>query len=180
MEVSRRSEVERLAADKEKTGVFTGSYAINPLTTELVPVWIADYVLLSYGTGAVMGVPASDQRDFEFAKKYGLPIRSVVVPVGTNVNDELAEAYDQPGRMINSGPITGLFTLGKHRREEWSEDQILQYGFRLETDQEEAKETIIRILEELNVGAGAVSYRLRDWLVSRQRYWGTPIPVVYC
>jgi leucyl-tRNA synthetase len=157
LEASRQSEIERQATDKEKTGVWTGGYAINPVNDERVPIWIADYVLTSYGTGAIMAVPAHDQRDFEFARKFNLPITVVVQGPGMSTDaDELAEAYvGDEGVMVNSGPITGLAaTESVQRTVEW--------------------------LEETGRGKAAVNYRLRDWLISRQRYWGTPIPIVYC
>jgi len=150
----RQSEIERLATDKEKTGVPLGSFAINPVNGARVPIWIADYVLGSYGTGAVMGVPASDERDFAFAGKYGLPIIPVVVPEGWD-GSELQEAYVEPGVMVNSEQFTGLPSLeGKVKVAEW--------------------------IEERGIGQRTVNYRLRDWLISRQRYWGTPIPMLYC
>jgi len=150
----RRTEIERLSTEREKSGVFTGSYARNRLNGEKVPIWIADYVLPTYGTGAVMGVPAHDQRDFEFARKYGLPIKVVIAPEGWQ-GEELEEAYEGPGLMVNSGEFSGL----------WSEV---------------GQEKIVSFLEEKGWGRKAVSYRLRDWLISRQRYWGCPIPIVYC
>jgi leucyl-tRNA synthetase len=150
----RQSEIERLSTEKEKTGVPLGSYAINPVNGARVPIWIADYVLGTYGTGAVMGVPASDERDFEFAKKMDLPIVPVVVPAGWD-GSELTEAYVDPGVMVNSGQFDGLPSLdGKVKVAEW--------------------------IEEQGVGKRTVQYRLRDWLISRQRYWGTPIPMLYC
>ena len=148
------SEVERLAADKEKTGVFLGSYAVNRLNGEREPIFAADYVLTTYGTGAVMGVPAHDARDFEFAKKYGLPIRTVIAPIEWD-GREPAEAYLGDGFMTNSGPYEGLTN-------------------------EEGTEAISDDVERKGWGRRAVSYRIRDWLISRQRYWGTPIPMVYC
>jgi len=159
-EVTRRTDIEREAADKEKTGVFIGACAINPVNEERIPIWIADYVLMTYGTGAIMAVPAHDQRDFEFAKRFGLPIRLVVQPPGQNMTSEdLKEAWPHEGVMVNSGPINGV-PAGK------GEGQSIKVA--------------IKHLEEKNVGRGAVTYRLRDWLISRQRYWGAPIPMVYC
>jgi len=152
--VRRESEIERLSVEKEKTGVFIGAYCINPLNGERIPIWIADYVLLGYGTGAVMGVPAHDTRDFEFAKEKGLPIPVVIAPQGWN-GEELAEAYVEPGIMVNSGQFNGL-------------------------PSEEGKKAITSYLESLGRGGRSVTYRLRDWLISRQRYWGAPIPIVYC
>ena len=154
LQTQRQTEIERTAAEKEKTGVFLGSYVINKLNGEPVPIWIADYVLPSYGTGAVMGVPAHDQRDFEFAKKYGLPIRVVIAPPGWS-GEELEVAYIESGTMVNSGQFDGL-------------------------PGEQGFEAICDYLEAKGWGKRAVTYRLRDWLISRQRYWGAPIPMVYC
>ena len=149
-----QTEVERLSTEKEKTGVFIGTYCINKLNGEKVPIWIADYVLLSYGTGAVMGVPAHDQRDFEFAKDFDLPIRVVIAPDGWS-GEELEEAHVEEGTMVNSGQFDGM-TDAK--------------GF----------EAISDFMEARGYGKRTVSYRIRDWLISRQRYWGAPIPIVYC
>ena len=148
------SEIERLSTEKEKHGVFLGSYAINRLNGEQVPIFIADYVLITYGTGAVMGVPAHDARDFVFAKKYDLPIRIVIAPVSWD-GSQLAEAYLDDGFMTNSGRYDGM------------------------TNQE-GTEAIANDIQGKGWGRRTVSYRLRDWLISRQRYWGTPIPMVYC
>ena len=150
----RESEIDRLSAEKEKEGIFIGAYAVNRLNGEKVPIWIADYVLMSYGTGAVMGVPAHDERDFAFAKKYNLPIKIVIAPADWQ-GGELAEAYTEPGAMVNSGRFDGL------------------YG-------EQGKEAVCDLLEEKGWGRRAITYRLRDWLISRQRYWGAPIPIIYC
>ena len=150
----RQTEVERLSTEKEKDGVFTGAYVLNGLNGEKVPIWIADYVLLSYGTGAVMGVPAHDERDFSFAKKYNLPIRVVIAPPGWQ-GEELEEAYIEPGTMVNSGQFNGL-------------------------PGQQGIEAVCDFLEEKGYGGPALTYRLRDWLISRQRYWGAPIPMVYC
>jgi len=149
----RQSEIERTSESRDKTGVFTGSYVLNPLNAERVPVFVADYVLLTYGTGAVMGVPAHDQRDFEFAQKYGLEIRQVIAPDEQPLKLEMA--YVDPGMMINSGPFDGL-------------------------PSDEASQRIIAELESRGQGCRAVNYRMRDWLISRQRYWGTPIPIIHC
>ena len=149
-----QSEIERLSTERERTGLFIGAYAINRLNGEKVPIWIADYVLLSYGTGAVMGVPAHDQRDFELAREFGMPIKVVVAPDGWS-GEELEEAYEEPGMMVNSGQFDGL-------------------------PSEQGKEAIVAYMEKNGYGKKAVSYRLRDWLISRQRYWGAPIPMVYC
>jgi leucyl-tRNA synthetase len=150
----RQTEIERLSTEKEKDGVFTGAYVTNRLNGDKVPIWIADYVLLSYGTGAVMAVPAHDERDFAFAKKYDIPIPVVIAPDGWQ-GEELKEAYIEPGTMVNSGQFNGLPS---------------QQGI----------EAISDFLEEKGWGKRTVSYRLRDWLISRQRYWGAPIPMVYC
>jgi leucyl-tRNA synthetase len=147
----KQSEIERLSTTKEKTGVFTGAYAINPVNGEKVPVWIADYVLNTYGTGCVMAVPGHDERDFEFASKYNLPIKRVVS--GIDTDDTLP--FVEYGLSVNSGEFSGLKS-------------------------EEAKEGIVNKLASLNRGSFKVNYRLRDWLVSRQRYWGAPIPVIHC
>lgn len=148
--------VDRAAMGGVKEGVFTGRYVINPVNGERVPLWVANYALMEYGTGAVMAVPAHDQRDFEFAKKYGLDIKVVIQPPGQKLDPAtMTQAYVDDGVQVNSGPFDGLYNR-------------------------EAMPRIIRYLEEKNMGAGAVSYRLRDWLISRQRYWGAPIPIVYC
>ncbi|MFC1682899.1 leucine--tRNA ligase [Candidatus Zixiibacteriota bacterium] len=151
----RESEIQRTSTEKEKTGIFTGAYAINPINDEKVPIWIADYVLLTYGTGAVMAVPAHDQRDFEFAKKYGLDIRQVIKPEGDTSDEELNEAYIEHGEMINSEKFDGL-------------------------NSETGKERVADALEQKSMGERRVNYKIRDWLISRQRYWGAPIPMIYC
>ncbi|PRX41194.1 leucyl-tRNA synthetase [Planifilum fimeticola] len=151
----KESEIQRTAADAEKVGMDTGAVARHPLTGEEVPVWIANYVLMDYGTGAVMGVPAHDERDFQFAKKYGLPIRRVIRPRDGELEEPLAEAYTGEGVLADSGPFDGM-------------------------DNREAIRAISEHLAEKGLGGPAVTYRLRDWLISRQRYWGCPIPVVYC
>lgn len=157
LQAARQSDIEREAVGKEKTGVFTGSYAINPVNSERIQIWIADYVLMSYGTGAIMAVPAHDQRDFEFARKYGLEVRVVIQPddVETLDGDSLMESVPANGKMVNSGPLTG-------------------------TPADEAITTAISFLEEKGIGAASTNYKLRDWLISRQRYWGAPIPMVHC
>jgi len=150
----RQSEYERVALGREKTGAFLGSYIINPLNEERVPIWIADYVLPTYGTGAVMAVPAHDERDLQFAKKFKLPVRIVIAPSGW-MGEELLEAYAGSGTMVNSGRFDGLST-------------------------EKGYEAVCDLLEEKGWGKRTVVYRLRDWLISRQRYWGAPIPIIYC
>lgn len=155
LEQTRRlSEIQRLSTEKEKTGVFTGSYCKNLLSGQDVPLWIADYALLTYGTGIVMGVPAHDQRDFDFAKKYGLPIIVVIAPPGWQ-GEELTEAYVGQGTMVNSGPFDG-------------------------TPSDKGYDAVADYVEPKGWGGRKVGYRLRDWLISRQRYWGCPIPIVYC
>jgi len=150
----KKSDLERTDLNKEKTGAFTGAYAINPVNNEKTPVWIADYVLATYGTGAIMAVPAHDQRDYEFATKFGLPIKEVVRPADGSAA-EPGKAFCDDGVNVNSGIIDGLPT-------------------------NEAKAKICAYLESKNLGRATVSYRLRDWVFSRQRYWGEPIPVVHC
>jgi leucyl-tRNA synthetase len=153
-DVRKLTDIERQSADREKTGVFLGRYAINPVNGERMPVWAADYVLPDYGTGAIMAVPAHDQRDLDFASKFGLPVRVVL---DTSSPDPVQTGVATPGegKLINSGPLDGL-------------------------SKQAAIAKIIVILAEKDLGRAAVSYRLRDWLVSRQRFWGAPIPIVYC
>jgi leucyl-tRNA synthetase len=153
-EVRKLTDIERQAADREKTGVFLGRYAINPVNDERIPVWAADYVLPDYGTGAIMAVPAHDQRDLDFARKFGLPVQLVL---DTGLPDPVQTGTATPGEgtLVNSGPLDGL-------------------------SKSAAIAKIIEILAGRDLGRAAVSYRLRDWLVSRQRFWGAPIPIVYC
>ncbi len=154
--VAGQDNVARTSGDLEKIGIFTGSYCINPLTGEKIPIFLANFVLMGYGTGAVMAVPAHDQRDYEFAKKYQLPISVVIQPEGEElVGDQLQEAFTDPGVLTHSGQFDGV-------------------------DNEAAKEQIAAYLDERGEGRKTVNYRLRDWGVSRQRYWGTPIPIIYC
>jgi leucyl-tRNA synthetase len=162
-ETARHSEIERMEAEREKTGVFTGGYAVNPVNGERIPVWIADYVLLTYGSGAIMAVPAHDQRDFEFARQFDLPIVPVIQPEGGMPLNEpdMVESYVGPGTMVNSGPINGVPTNVEKGRKNPSIAATIDW------------------LEEQGVGREAVNYRVRDWLISRQRYWGSPIPMIY-
>jgi leucyl-tRNA synthetase len=154
--VRLQSEIERTAMEKKKEGIFLNCYALNPFTKEEIPIWTADYVLYEYATGAIMAVPAHDQRDLEFARQYNLPIRIVIQPPDNSLDVEtMEEAYVEPGIQINSGPFNGM----------WSE---------------EAKEAIIKFAEEQGIGKRKVYYKLRDWCISRQRYWGAPIPMIYC
>jgi len=162
--VSKESKVVRTATDVKKEGIFTGSFAINPVNNEEVPIWVADYCLLEYGTGAIMAVPACDQRDFLFAQEHKLPMRIVIakhetrntpcLPAGRK-HEDLTEAYEGDGVQINSGQFDGL-------------------------PNQEAKIKIAQWMEEKNIGKIQTHWRLRDWLISRQRYWGTPIPIIYC
>ncbi len=151
------TEIERMSAEKEKTGVFTGGYVTNPVSGEKVPVWISDYVLMSYGSGAIMGVPAHDQRDFEFARKFGIPILEVIRPEDEQPGDPATwtQAKEALGVMVNSGPFDG-------------------------TPADRAIAEVTQYIEEKGIGKLMVNYRLRDWLISRQRYWGAPIPIAYC
>jgi leucyl-tRNA synthetase len=176
----RLADIDREAVDREKTGIFIGAYAINPVNDERIPIWIADYVLMTYGTGAIMAVPCGDQRDFEFAQKYGLPIPVVVAPKDWD-GQPFSEAYVEPGTMVNSGPFDGYPTIGKYSLEEWSPELAQQYGLPADlTPETEGVRAVTRGLEERGVGKFAVTYRLHDWLISRQRYWGAPIPMIQC
>lgn len=148
-EVKHKSDLERTDLAKDKSGVFTGAYAINPVNGEKMPIWIADYVLISYGTGAIMAVPAHDERDYEFAVKFNLPIKEVVAG-----GDVTSEAYTGDGLHVNSEFLDGL-------------------------NKEEGISTMIKWLEEKEIGTKKITYRLRDWLFSRQRYWGEPIPIIH-
>ncbi len=153
----KESELDRTSEETPKIGLFTGRYAINPVNDKEVPILVGNYVLMAYGTGAVMGVPAHDHRDFEFARKYNLPIRVVIQPEGVKELSEetMEEAYVDEGYMVNSGSFNG-------------------------TDSREGIKKVTEYLEEENLGQYRVTYRIRDWLISRQRYWGAPIPVIYC
>jgi leucyl-tRNA synthetase len=150
----KESEIERLSTERDKSGVPTGAFAINPMNGERIPIFVADYVLMGYGTGAIMAVPAHDQRDFEFARAFELPIRPVILPQG-HAGAQLDHATTEPGEMVNSGAFSGL-------------------------DSKAGAERIAAWLEERGLGQRKTRYRLRDWLISRQRYWGCPIPVIHC
>ena len=156
--VAKESKVVRSSSDVKKEGVFTGSFAVNPVNNETIPIWLADYVLTEYGTGAIMAVPTHDQRDFLFAKEHGLPMRIVIQPSAVSHQlpaEELKEAYEGDGIQVNSGQFDGL-------------------------PNQEAKVKIAEWMEKESIGKIETHWRLRDWLISRQRYWGTPIPVIYC
>lgn len=154
--MSHLTDLERTGDTAEKEGLPTGAYAINPINGAKIPVWVGNYVIADYGTGAVMGVPSGDQRDFLFAKKYDLPMIPVVSATGEDVQAaDMTEAYVEPGKLINSGAYTGM-------------------------DNVAAMEAIVKALGEKEAGRKTVNYRLRDWLISRQRFWGAPIPIVYC
>ena len=154
-EVGDQSELDRTAEDKPKRGIPTGGMAINPFTGEEIPIWIADYVLYEYGTGAVMGVPAHDTRDFRFARENDLPIKAVIAPEGEDGSAPLEEAYTEPGMMVNSGQFDGTVST-------------------------DGKQAVIDYATTEGIGKARVQYRLRDWLISRQRYWGAPIPIIHC
>ena len=162
-QAAKQTDIQREARDKEKTGVFTGGYAINPVNEERIPIWVADYVLMSYGTGAIMAVPAHDERDFEFARKFGLKIVPVIQPEGVELDgDTMEAAHEHEGVMINSGPFNGTRATN---------DKGMKNP---------AIKAVIEWLEEKGIGKFSVNYRYRDWLISRQRYWGAPIPMAYC
>lgn len=152
-DASTKSSVDRIS-DKDKTGVFTGAYGVNPLSGEHAPIWVSDYVLSDYGTGAIMCVPAHDERDFEFATKFNIPIKQVIAKDSTEL-EKLSEAYKDEGIMINSSRFNGLKSS-------------------------DAKEAISNYLEESKIGTKTINYKLRDWVFSRQRYWGEPIPIIHC
>jgi len=154
LKASRQSEVDRLSTEKVRDGVFSGAYATNPMNGELVPIYIADYVLMAYGTGAIMAVPAHDERDFDFAYRYHLPIPVVIAPPDWD-GEPLPVAYTGDGVMVNSGQFSGL-------------------------PSQEGKQRIAEYMSEQGIGERKINYRLHDWLISRQRYWGAPIPIIYC
>jgi leucyl-tRNA synthetase len=155
-EVGMMTEIDRTSTERPKKGLFTGKYAVNPANKEEVPIWVADFVLMDYGTGAIGGVPAHDQRDFEFARAYGIPIRVVIQPEGQKLDPEtMTEAWPHEGVMVNSAHFDG-------------------------TPASESVERVTEWLESQGLGRRAVNFRIRDWLVSRQRYWGTPIPILFC
>jgi leucyl-tRNA synthetase len=158
-----KTEIQRASVDKEKTGVFTGGYAINPVNGARIPIWIADYVMMGYGFGAIMAVPAHDERDFAFARQFELEIIPVIQPEGENFNGKtMPEAYVGPGLMINSAQFDGTAVTDDKGRKNPGLDKVIDW------------------LEKEGLGEEAISYKLRDWLISRQRYWGAPIPMVYC
>ncbi|HEX2240092.1 MAG TPA: leucine--tRNA ligase [Actinomycetota bacterium] len=155
-DVARLTEIDRTSTERPKKGLFLGRYAINPVNDERIPIWVADYALLDYGTGALMAVPAHDQRDFDFARQYGLDVRVVIQPPDRPLDGAtLTESWPHEGVMVNSGPFDG-------------------------TPASDGVETVTKWLEESGIGRSAKNFRLRDWLISRQRYWGTPIPIIFC
>lgn len=154
--VKMESSLERIGEGAKKEGIFTGSYCVNPFTGDEIPIYIANFVLVEYGTGIIMCVPAHDQRDFEFATHYGLPIKVVITPEGQDLKPgDMTEAFEEPGVMLNSAEFSGL-------------------------PSEEGKEKVIEYAEQKGIGKKQINFRLRDWGISRQRYWGTPIPIIYC
>ncbi|HQM55048.1 MAG TPA: leucine--tRNA ligase [Anaerolineaceae bacterium] len=157
LDASRQSDIQRESTEKEKSGIFTGGYAINPVNGEKIPVWISDYVLMTYGTGAIMAVPAHDERDFDFARKFHLPLRIVIQPPGLPElkSEDVTMPLPAFGTMVNSGELSG-------------------------TPAEQSFRRVVAYVEKIGAGKAATNYRLRDWLISRQRYWGAPIPVVHC
>ncbi len=158
-----KTEIQRASVDKEKTGIFTGGYAINPVNDTRIPIWIADYVMMGYGFGAIMAVPAHDERDFAFARQFELEIIPVIQPEGENFDGKtMPEAYVGPGLMINSAQFDGTAVTDDKGRKNPGLDKVIDW------------------LEKEGLGEEAISYKLRDWLISRQRYWGAPIPMVYC
>jgi leucyl-tRNA synthetase len=162
-EAAIKTEIQRAAIDKEKTGVNTGGYAINPVNQTKIPIWIADYVMMGYGYGAIMAVPAHDERDFDFARQHGMDIIPVIQPEGEDFDgDRMAEAYLGPGLMINSAQFNGVSVTDQKGRANPGIAQVIDW------------------LEKEKIGIEAISYKLRDWLISRQRYWGAPIPMIYC
>jgi leucyl-tRNA synthetase len=154
-QATARTPAERGDPAREKTGVFTGAFVTNPVNEQRLPIWVADYVLMEYGTGAIMAVPAHDERDFEFAERFELPVKVVVVPEGEDYDEGTYVSHSEDERLVDSAQFSGL-------------------------PAEEAKEAIVQWLDSRGLGRAAVSYRLRDWLLSRQRYWGCPIPILYC
>ena len=161
LEADHKTEIQRAAVDKEKTGVFTGGYAINPVNQARIPIWIADYVMMGYGFGAIMAVPAHDERDFDFARQFGLEIIPVIQPEGEKFDGAtMTEAYIGPGFMVNSAQFDGVEVTDQKGRENPGIGKVIDW------------------LESENIGIEAVSYKLRDWLISRQRYWGAPIPMI--
>ena len=162
-EAEHKTEIQRAAVDKDKTGVFTGGYAINPVNNARIPIWIADYVMMGYGFGAIMAVPAHDERDFEFARQFGLDIIPVIQPDGKSFDGKtMPESYIGPGLMINSEQFNGVEVTEQKGRANPGNAKVIDW------------------LEKEKIGEEAISYKIRDWLISRQRYWGAPIPMIYC
>ena len=185
----RQTEIERTSTEREKTGVFIGAYCRNPFSGQRVPIFVADYALVSYGTGAVMGVPAHDYRDFAFAARYDLPVIAVIAPPNWQPGQALPDAFVGPGPMVNSGSFDGTFTPGDWSKlsefeqralaERWAFD-FEQMAERVRRERGDGIAAVASEAERRGWGRRTVTYHLRDWLISRQRYWGTPIPVVYC